>query len=171
MITILDVMGDFTDIKSLVAMTRCSKQAKQLLTPLIEKKVQNAHEMRQAVLQTFPLIKELPAVDPDHGAEYFKGLLTHYFTAPARPKVQISYRVGCLLAILSFEPNDRDIHRFVRSEVQTSLGRKRILESIRDWRQGGELDGRNSLQRLQKLEDLTRNNFAVNYDDIELLPW
>ena len=38
MITILDVMGDFTDIKTLGVVSCCSKQAKRLIAPLLEKK-------------------------------------------------------------------------------------------------------------------------------------
>jgi hypothetical protein len=164
--SILEAMGDFTDIKTLVAVSRCSKQAKKQIAPLLEKKLHNAHEMRQAVLQTFPLIRELPMVDPDHGADYFEELLTRYFAAPARPNLHISHRIGSLLDILPFEPDDRYMHRCLQLEMKSSLGRRRVLECIIEWRRWPDLTHVNTAQRLQKIEDLIHNDFAVISNEI-----
>jgi len=164
---ILEVMGDFTDVKTLVAVSRCSKQAKKQIAPLLEKKLRNAHEMRQAVLLTFPLIKKLPMVDPDHGADYFRDLLTRYFTAPARPNLHISHGIGDLLDIVTFEPDDRYMYRCLRLEMRSSLGRRRVLECIIEWRRWPDLTQVNTARRLQRIEDLVHNDFAVISNEID----
>jgi hypothetical protein len=60
--TVIDVMGDFTSIRTLIAVSRCSKRANKTITILVRRKTENAQEMRQLVLDIFPTIKDLPAI-------------------------------------------------------------------------------------------------------------
>ena len=167
MITILDVMGDFTDIKTLGVVSCCSKQAKRLIAPLLEKKIQNACEMRQVVLQTFPLIKELPDVDAEHGADYFKGLLTRYFTAPARTKFYINLDIGSIMGL--FYVGYNEIYDYMKEEMYSSLGRRRVLECIDELRQEADptiMHPTMILVKLQLIENFIRNDFQVPGDRI-----
>jgi hypothetical protein len=62
--TIMDVMtGDFTNIKTLISVSRCSKQANKTLNPIIARKTENAREMRQLMFDIFPTIKDVPTIE------------------------------------------------------------------------------------------------------------
>ena len=162
---LLDAMDDFTDIKTIVMVSRCSKQVKLIVAPLLKKKIQNANAMRQAVLLTFPSIIDLPAADPAHGADYFIGLLTQYFTAPARPTLHINHRVGNMLLLISIE--GEGMYGYIKEEMHTSQGRRRVLECINAWREQPDPHSIDPLTRLQLLENLIHTDFAVPNDRID----
>jgi hypothetical protein len=162
---VLHAMGDFTDVKTLVAMHRCSKQTKLMIAPLLEKKKLNAKVMRQAVLLTFPSIKDLPEIDPDHGADYFKGLLARYFLTPARPKLHISLSVGSILSLISC--GEDKAYSYLKDEMYSSLGRRRVLECISEWRQEPDPNSVHPSTKLLIIENLVRSDFAVPDDRID----
>ena len=63
-LTIMDAInGDFTNIKTLISMSRCSKQANKTLNPIIARKTENAREMRQLMFDIFPTIKGVPTIE------------------------------------------------------------------------------------------------------------
>ena len=162
---LLDAMDDFTDIKTIVMMSRCSKKVNLIVAPLLKKKIQNADAMRQAVLLTFPSIIDLPDVDPVHGADYFNGLLTQYFTAQARPKLHINHSVGNMLFLISIEVDG--MCGYLKDEMHSSLGRRRVLECINEWRQQPDTSSIHPLTKLQLLENLIHDDFAVPNDRID----
>ena len=56
--------GDyFTNIKTLISVSRCSKQANKTLNPIIARKTENAREMRQLMFDIFPTIKGVPTIE------------------------------------------------------------------------------------------------------------
>ena len=87
-VNILDVMGDFTSIKTLVSVSRCSKQANRITKQYIDRKTDNAQEMRQLVFDIFPTMKNLPM---EENAKYYRVLLETYFTGRSRWLVEISH--------------------------------------------------------------------------------
>jgi hypothetical protein len=162
-ITILDVMSDFTSIRTLLSVSCCSKLANQTTKQLIDRKTENAQEMRQLVLDIFPTMKNLPMAEC---ANYYRVLLETYFAGKSRHLVRVSHSIGGLLQILSYNPYGVEIARSLRSEIRSSSGRKQILAAVQEWRYDDENFPRANLHRLQAISDIARLDFSITGENV-----
>ena len=115
-ITILDVMsfytGDFS-IRTLVAVSRCSKLANQTTKPQIDRMTRDTPEMRQLVLDIFPTIKNLPESEyvrsgafyrfDESSACFYRRLLQAFFTEKVPRDIE---RVSCSIERILFDESD-----------------------------------------------------------------
>ena len=163
--TILDVMGDYTGIRTLVSVSRCSKLANQSTKQLIDRKTRNAQEMRQLVLDIFPTIKNLAQAEDVNSGAYYRFLLEAYFTGETSPLVVVSHTIGRILDTRWDESDVKSIDYFLGTDLKSSNGRKRILEAIQDWKQIGWPYSHS--RRLQIIEDVARQDFSVIRERID----
>jgi len=153
-ITLLDVMGDYTSIRTLVSVSRCSKLANQSTKQQIDTKTRSAQEMRQLVLEMFPTIKSLPMAEDVGSGTYYRQLLGDYFLADYNPVVVVSHAIGKILD----QDNDYSIDD-LEDDFMSSRGRKNIIEAVQGWRQAGV--PYSGSRRLQLISDVARQDFAV----------
>jgi hypothetical protein len=162
-ITLLDVMGDYTSIRTLVSVSRCSKLANQSTKQQIDRKTRSAQEMRQLVLEMFPTIKSLPMAEDVGSGTYYRQLLGDYFLADYNPVVIVSHAIGKILDQANDygidERNKKNLKYFLEDDFMSSRGRKNIIEAVQGWRQAGQ-PYRGS-RRLQLISDVARQDFAV----------
>ena len=158
-VNILDVMGDYTSLSTLLSVSRCSKLANRITKQHIDLKADNAQEMHQLVLDIFPEIQKLPAVENVDGAAYYRVLLETYFTGKARRSVEISFCVGEIMNILSYEPTDHFIAGFFSYELGSSVGRKKLLEAVEGWKHLGMTSFQ--FKRLQLVSSIARLDFSL----------
>ena len=162
-ITLLDVMGDYTSIRTLVSVSRCSKLANQSTKQQIDRKTRSAQEMRQLVLEMFPTIKSLPMAEDVGSGTYYRQLLGDYFLVDYNPVVIVSHAIGKILDQDNDygidERNKKNLKYFLEDDFMSSRGRKNIIEAVQGWRQAGQ-PYRGS-RRLQLISDVARQDFAV----------
>jgi len=156
-VSILDVMGDYTSFGTLFSVSRCSKLANRITKLHIDRKAENAQEMRQLVLDIFPTIQALPAVENVAGAAYYRVLLETYFTGKARRSVEISFCVGDLMH--NFLLADHQIPGFFSYELRSSAGRKKLLDAVDGWKHLGMTSFQ--FKRLQLVSNIARLDFSL----------
>ena len=152
-------MGDYTSFGTLFSVSRCSKLANRITKLHIDRKADNAQEMRQLVLDNFPTIQELPAVENVAGAAYYRVLLETYFTGKARRSVEISCCVGEIMNILSYEPTDDYMAGFFKDELRSSAGRKKLIDALDGWKHLGMTSFQ--FKRLQLVSSIARLDFSL----------
>jgi hypothetical protein len=152
-ITLLDVMSDFSSIRTLVSVSRCSKLANQTTKQLIDRKTENAQEMRQLVLDIFPTIVNLPIAED---ANYYRVLLETYFMGKSRRSCEVSYSVGAI--IYNNNLADRYIPWGFNDELGSSAGRKKLLEAVEGWKHLGM--SLYQLRRLQLISNIALVDFS-----------
>ena len=159
--TILDVMSDFTSIRTLISISRCSKLANQSTKQQIDRMTRNAQEMRQLVLDIFPTIKNLPMAEDVGSGTFYRNLLQEFNEGEAAPIVVISHSIGKIMneGIDGFEGDEGKIDNFLGDDMRSSKGRKNILTAIQGWRQSGWPYNHSRL--LTIISDVARQDFAV----------
>ena len=161
--TILDVMSDFTSIRTLGSISRCSKLANQTTKQLIDRKTRSAQEMRQLVLDIFPTIKNLPEAEYVESAACYRRLLETFFMETAtRNLILVSHSIGTILDIWTHEPDEQQISKILEEEMGSFSGRKIILEAVAGWRRIGWPYSHS--RRLRIISDIARQDYSVLSD-------
>jgi len=154
MSTLLNVMHEYTDARTLALVERCSKKAKETIAPILESK------LHKVILDRFPYIKDLP---PDQTAAYYRGILKTYFRSTNIPlQVETSHWVGKLLDNTPVRPSSAC---YVREAMPTAEGRRRVLRSIEEWRVALErtVTTPTTLRGLVRRLDALERNVFVNF--------
>ena len=134
MITIFDVMGDFTDIQTLALVARCSKQMHKAITPLLDKKMECKKERKKLFSRLFrgAVISYLKTTEK---ASYYSMLLNRYFVTCSAPhQTEVTHWVGKMLDGYQDHTIDNQYAvRDVMKALKSALGRRRILVAVRKW--------------------------------------
>ena len=163
-------MGDYTSLSTLLSVSRCSKLANRITKQHIDLKADNAQEMHQLVLDIFPEIQKLPAVENVDGAAYYRVLLETYFTGKARSSFEISSVVGQVFYIYSREaPDPSNIAGYFKDELSSSAGRRKLIEAVNDWKHLGRTScpfKRFKFERLRLIDVIAHEDFSITKENV-----
>ena len=134
MITIFDVMGDFTDIQTLALVARCSKNAHIAITPLIDKKMESRAERNKLFSRLFPGSSVLN-LKSSGNANYYSTLLNRYFVTCSVPhQAEVTHWVGTMLdGYQNHTIDNKYTVKDVIKAMKSAEGRRRILVAVREW--------------------------------------
>ena len=162
---ILGVMGDFSDIWTLVLVSRCSKQAKEITNPYIESKKQNKQAMFELVCAVFPTLDAILPVRYAPDGDYYYQMIETYFNGNGRPLVVVSHKIGNIIENRCYRRTREEMVNCLDQEMKSSHGRKTILDAIQGWRLLGPPYDHS--QKLRFLEDTARLNFSIRRGKID----
>ena len=173
--TLLSVMGDFTLPEIMVRVSRCSKKAHQAITPLLERKMQDAGELYNLMYRLFYDIRDLPS---EEDAEYYRGLLDSYFTNNNATTTTIHTIDATNEMVRTALRHNVKSHDFdqrmtliigpITPAMDTSDGRRRLLQSIEYWRERtAEVRMyHNPENKLDVMDYSVRSDFAIRDNQI-----
>jgi hypothetical protein len=175
---LLTVVGDYMLPETLAKVAKCSKVTHQAITPLLEKKMQCAKEVRQLVLRLFPTITNMPEVaEMENKTQHYRTILDKYFspipnTEPC--EIEISHAVGCMISDPNpFIERHNAYMLYVPGGVDTAIGRSRVLKAIGDWiailqrRQERGVHSYGGFERLDALANAILTDFTMLEDTVE----
>ena len=171
------VMGEFMLPETLARVAKCSKAARGVISPILERKKGDNQEMYEMTLRCFPGISYLAHPSLQIDASYYLELLDGYYTTDHSMVLlptEISYEVGRILGNSYYcQVNPRTmVINHVKTAMVTAEGRRRVLKSIQDWRVVIERNvtgmyNPDDLETLNVLANLLRNDFTVRYGRIQ----
>ena len=164
-ITILDVMSDFTSIRTLVSVSCCSKLANQSTKQQIDRRTRNAQEMRQLVLDIFPTMKNLPMAEDVESGTFYRNLLQEFFNGEANTVAVVSHALGKIMDESVDDSTEKKIYYFVGDDMRSSKGRKNIITAIQGWRLAGWPFNHSRL--LTIIRNVARQDFEVICERID----
>ncbi len=163
------LFGDFTNMETLARFAKCSKTARSYIIPILERKKNNANEMRTLIPRLLPSLVNFPL---DRDPAYYQTLLNTFFNPdPASTPLlaEVSYGVGLsFMGRICFVVEMTDN---VMPAMRTQLGRRLILQATEDWRavimRRPQYAFRDTdLLRLTAFADSVRTDYAVVNDRI-----
>ncbi len=165
------VMGDFMFPEVLARVATCSKTAHTFITPILRLKLSDKGEMYQMMCRLFPGIDGLPE---GRDVLYYDSLMRRYFSPRSVPlPLETNYWVGAVVHSQLHPADEPRITFQVMTAMESAEGRRRLIQSINEWRallalrHGGIHTPQEML--LDTLEACTRTVFGVRNDMIGTL--
>ena len=156
---ILWIMGDYTTPEILAMVSRCSKQAHESITPLLQRKLKNKEEMCQMVLRFYPSITGLPE---EASAEYYMRLIC-YTVIPIPSREELRVFVGVMISSRVYTTNDgQRALGYVYSAMRSPEGRETLKRAIREYQENVGLD-RGTIERLKELDLKVTSDFIARF--------
>jgi hypothetical protein len=162
---VMPFVGEYVDPECLARAAKCSRDARSLIAPMLERRLGDKETVRLLITRLFPGINGLPA---EENAPFYRALLDAYFAIdPDAPmRVEVSYAVGHTLAARWLLPDAMEMTRCVMRSMRTADGRHMIAAAVRDWQAAVERRPMNysngmQLRMLEMLATGVRSDFAV----------
>ncbi len=159
----IPILGDYVDPECLARAAKCSRGARSLIAPILERRMGEKGTVCLLIHRLFPGITGFPV---DQETPFYRTLLDAFYTAdPNAPmKVEVSYAIGHALG--GRHLNAMEMTRCVARSMRTAGGRQTIAAAVRDWRVVVERRPMNysngmQLRMLEMLATGVRSDFAV----------